>query len=500
MLPTGAQAQTGEIVVFEDLRGGQEIEGAVSAFDGQTYRIQTSTGEVSLDKTKVRCRGAACPEGPITSPPYRIATHPGVGARMLPDLMSGFGHARNFGLVRTVSASGTQAFELQKDNAPPLTWTVQTGTDQQIIDAILNRNIDFGIISGPHGDALRGTFKGRGLGDLDDPANSTALGLEIMIPIVSPTNTARVISDEHLAAVIAGEISDWKDLGQEPGPIRVFISRANDMAARVLHRNLSGTLSVRAKGFATDAAVADAVVSDDRAIGLIGATALRNARALDLQDSCGNPMDSDAFAALAGTYPYVKRLRAVRSDLTRTASTDAFWDYLQSDAADPYLTYAGYVPASVKTRALGQMGARMASAVMAPQTEVTLPRLRAMMTILQGADRLSSTFRFRAGSPRLDRTQEEELARLLEFLAANKSGRHEVILAGFTDSIGTAETNEERSLQEANRLREMILKAAGGRIPGLTVSAHGFGEIAPVICNDHEANRTINRRVEVWLR
>jgi phosphate transport system substrate-binding protein len=41
---------------------------------------------------------------------------------------------------------------------------------------------------------------------------------------------------------------------------------------------------------------------------------------------------------------------------------------------------------------------------------------------------------------------------------------------------------------------------AANLCPRICAGASGYGELAPVTCNDTAEGRRINRRVEVWLR
>ncbi len=434
--------------------------------------------------------------------PYRMAAPPEIASGVLQDILASFGKSSDVDLVRTVSASGEVAFQLQQASAPPLTWTIQAGPSRAVFDALLGGYIDFGLVTGPLSQQDRGAFKGRDLGDLSSDLNFRALAFDALVPIVNADNPLAEIEDELLARVVLGEVGNWADLGGSSGAISVFLSRQNSMAARILARNgfadspIGNTVTL----LPNDAAVVDAVTSAPGALGLVGQTAVRNTKTLRLNDSCGNPMAHDGFALKSGKYPYMNAINALRRTPVKSASADGFWAYLDDPELATVLHFSGLSSSELETRTLKDMGGRLVSAVTAPQTEVTLARLRSLVTILQGARQLSSVIRLRPGSSALDAANQASLDRARRYLKAQSSDLSEIVVAGFTDNIGTAENNEEKSLAAARLVLEQLQDGSEGAFNRIALSAHGFGEIAPLMCNDHEANRMINRRVEIWAR
>ena len=114
---------------------------------------------------------------------------------------------------------------------------------------------------------------------------------------------------------------------------------------------------------------------------------------------------------------------------------------------------------------------------------------------IDGAARLSATFRFEANAGRLDDRTQDDLARLQRFISAAGLASRDLLVLGFADQSGGYDSNlllsRERARTIANALAER----------GLDVKeVIGFGEEAPISCNDDPAGRAKNRRVEIWLR
>ena len=119
---------------------------------------------------------------------------------------------------------------------------------------------------------------------------------------------------------------------------------------------------------------------------------------------------------------------------------------------------------------------------------------------MDGAERLSFTFRFQDGSTELDRHSQQNLADLARLLEAGQFRDETLILAGFSDGSGVAAANLDLSRDRALR----VLLALNAAAPGLTEAQlpriEAFGEALPMACDETAAGRRLNRRVELWLK
>lgn len=83
-----------------------------------------------------------------------------------------------------------------------------------------------------------------------------------------------------------------------------------------------------------------------------------------------------------------------------------------------------------------------------------------------------------------------ELNNLVIFMQENPFTR--VILAGYTDSIGSEEYNQELSHRRSGAVRDYLVS---GGIDNDRIALNWFGESNPVASNDNEEGRSQNRRV-----
>ncbi|MBC7961349.1 MAG: OmpA family protein [Steroidobacteraceae bacterium] len=85
---------------------------------------------------------------------------------------------------------------------------------------------------------------------------------------------------------------------------------------------------------------------------------------------------------------------------------------------------------------------------------------------------------------------------LAKAAATLKDSETNIIIQGHTDSSGSDAINQPLSERRANHVRDFL--AANG-VPGSRMRAVGYGSSSPAVPNDSEANRALNRRVQLEI-
>lgn len=124
-------------------------------------------------------------------------------------------------------------------------------------------------------------------------------------------------------------------------------------------------------------------------------------------------------------------------------------------------------------------------------------RLQAIQPVVASTDRLDPTpvvlrnVFFSTGSAALLETSQDELLRLHTLLETHPDMR--IQLNGHTDDVGDAQANQRLSEQRAKAVYDFLV--AKGIAPN-RLSYQGFGATRPVVANDSDAHRSLNRRTE----
>jgi OOP family OmpA-OmpF porin len=98
---------------------------------------------------------------------------------------------------------------------------------------------------------------------------------------------------------------------------------------------------------------------------------------------------------------------------------------------------------------------------------------------------------FATSSYALEDKSKTELDKIVNFLKLNSK----VIIefGGHTDDVGSDKDNLELSLKRAKSVYEYIINKG---IPAARLKYKGYGETKPVVPNDSEEHRQLNRRIE----
>jgi phosphate transport system substrate-binding protein len=115
--------------------------------------------------------------------------------------------------------------------------------------------------------------------------------------------------------------------------------------------------------------------------------------------------------------------------------------------------------------------------------------------------RLTTSFRFNAGSVALDAQSRANVMQLAQRLEQGRYDARELLFVGFSDGDGPAESNRAIALRRAEAVRQSVLQAGEtADFSKTTIGVEAFGEAMPMACDDSSWGRLTNRRVEVWVR
>ena len=458
--------------------GSLELSGSLQGYDGEFYRVETAYGPLTVDGQGVICAGPACPDLMAPKAVIRLVGAADAGAALLPPLIAAFAQAR--GLVYaagqpaliTDPATGQVLAEFSFAAMPPdaARAAAKAGRAELIVAA--STEADFG---------------------------ARALALDALIPIVARDNPLPLISTADLARALSGAVTNWAQIGGPDMPLVLHALTPDSDLQRALSARLGRDIAA-AITHPDLASLAQAVARDPFALAVTGQATAGAARALPLTDSCGFPLLPTRLAVKAEDYPLSLPIYLLTPRRRLPLVAREFLEFLSQPQAEDAVAAAGYVDRRAERQPMTADGLRLINAIKGAGEETTLADLQRLAGVMDGADRLSLTFRFQDGSTQLDAHSRENLSDLARMLEAGLFRDQALILAGFSDGSGAAATNLDLSASRAQAVLAALQVAAPGLTPAQLPAVQAFGEALPMACDTTAPGRRLNRRVELWVK
>ncbi len=480
IIPQIAGAQDVTLTARE---GGLSISGALQGFDGEFYRIDSRYGLLTVDASGVICEGPACPDLTAPRADIRVTGLPGVGEALLPPLFQAYAKARGLRYVDQSTETQYRAQLLDPETEKPLAdISFSPDTLEEARQSLLAGRAELALAAAVE----------PGLG-------SRAVALDAMVPIVAPENLTPEISTRDLARVLAGEVENWAAIGGPDMPIVLHGLAADEPLQKALSARLGRALQP-AVVHPDLASLGAAVAADPWGLAVTVRAGARGARLLPLTDSCGFPLLPSPLAVKAEDYPLALPFYFLTPKRRLPLMVREFLEFLATPLAQNAVAAAGFIDRQPERQPMTADGLRLINAIQGAGAETSLADLKRLVDVMDGADRLSLTFRFQDGSSTLDAHSRDNLADLARLIEAGVLQGKALILAGFSDGSGPAAANlalsQDRAAGVLAQLKALAPTMAETQIPQVI----GFGEALPMACDETTAGRRLNRRVEVWLR
>lgn len=492
-------------VTLKSTDGSVNMSGELVAFNENTYTIRTDTGELRVSAERVHCEGNGCPVIETGEVDLIIGGSDTVGEGMMPLLLQGMAAHQDADAVITATARrGEIVAELVGDQGfgdPMGKFQVTPSTSEEGFRKLGRGEIEIAMAERRVSPDEVKVLERAGAGNMVSAGQEHVIAVDSLIVIVHPNNPVQKLSVDQLAGIYSGTIRNWSQVGGPNAPISVFDRDLQSDSREVFSEVALGGKPLQGSHVEkvdTATAMANAVTSDENAIGFVGFAFQRGAKPVSLVNECGMTMTPDSFTARTEEYALQRRLYLYnRSRLSTEAQS--LLDYATSPDADDIIQKAGFIDLGVDRRAQTFDSDRAASLLEPAKNLREANIMRDMLKKMVDFDRLSSTFRFNTGSSDLDERARLDMERLTTYLESLDKGT-EVLLVGFTDQVGTFTNNYNLSLRRSATVLEQLQDYAGNRLDHVTMATTGYGELAPTACNISARGKEINRRVEVWVR
>ncbi|GAW34523.1 hypothetical protein RA2_01572 [Roseovarius sp. A-2] len=498
---------TAQDVTLRSHDGDVEISGNLLGFDGEFYRVDTVYGELTVDGSGVACDGPGCPNLEAYVARLVFSGAPTVGRVLMPALLEAFAIRGEYVLTRAADTPSELRFELHAAEDGPLIgeFTFRlTNTDEGFADLLANE-ADIAMTLREIRQHELERAREAGLGDLSAPGRARILALDALIPVVAPSNPVQGISLNQLSRALAGEITNWADLGGPDAPIDIHlwapetgIGQASiDQVLTPAGRHILDRVKRHANG--TD--FARTVSQDPFALGLTTRSEQGNTWQLPITGACGFALRATRRAVKTEDYPLTAPLFLYLPARRLPKLGREFMAYLRDPSAQLVIRRAGFVDQTPEAIEINAQGDRFANAIARAGEELGLDELQRMVRTLAPLKRLTTTFRFETGSVRLDAQSRSNAEQLAQALEVGLYDSRRLVFVGFSDGEGAAGTNREIALRRAETVRRAVTRAAEtARLDEIDIGVEAFGEAMPMACDDTAWGRQVNRRVEVWVR
>jgi phosphate transport system substrate-binding protein len=515
VIPRGLRAE--EITL--KMKGGDfEVSGELKSFDLQRYVVETKDfGPLTLDAKRYDCMRGACPKAPVaavamTAPirdgvDYGATTWIGgsvIGTEFMPLMIESYANSIGAKVARAVAADPRNLeFKLTDRNGRPLG---QVNVNRLGVpagfQALANHSGDVVMSGRPIASDEVSQLVAAGLQGIRGPASEHVWGSDAIVVLVARDNPAVSLSLESIANIFAGKISDWSQVGLPAGKINIYAPSPElgdwEQFENIVMKPHGLTLADTASRLQHATELSDKVAADPLGIGINSISNVRDARALNIEQSCGLVTRPSIFAAKTEEYPLTRRMYFYTTSQSSHPLAGALLKYALSPRVQDVLKEAGFVDLEPESQGFAALGSRITHALNAPGEDFDMALMRTLIADLKPAQRVSITFRFAASGATLDSKALADVQRLRTLLETPPFANKTVMLAGFSDAVGAFPTN----LAIADQRAQAVLRAltSAGQVANTTITTRAFGELAPVACNDTVEARHLNRRVEVWVK
>jgi phosphate transport system substrate-binding protein len=473
---------------------------------------------LSLLSVSLMAEPKTAASGQVQETLVRLNGSPTMGSKLALELATAWAKQNKLPGIRIDAGADPNEYDVVAEGAESarrLRVQIRTKSTLSGLEPLLRGQADIWMAVRPAKESDLEVMRKRGvpnvptLAQFQQPGTENVIGLAALAIIVNPKNPVPSLSVSQLRDIFTGNATSWAQVGGPSNlPIGVYSPEVGLVTLEVFCSSIMGIADQKmcADGFPRLAAprfavledIPDAVAGNPAGIGFIDLSMKRNARPVPLADECGGGADPSVFRIKTDEYPLGRRMYFYIAP--GRAQTPAAKDFLQfalgpvGQAAVSAAGFANLEPSNADPDYGNDRLDNARDALDGGRTRVRAPDAKAFETAIAGADRLSITFRFQAGTDDLDSRAVADVARLAALMQTPAYKDATVSLIGYSSTTGDYVENRALSKDRANAVRDRLI-AAGIQ----NVTAVGVGPTAAVACNLDPSTALLNQRVEVWI-
>jgi len=244
-------------------------------------------------------------------------------------------------------------------------------------------------------------------------------------------------------------------------------------------------ISTSAKGFSDEKELIAAVAKDPNGIGFVDYEFLKNSsiKVVPIKETAkSSPVLPNDLTIQSEEYPLSMRIYMYSPEKPENPHIQKFLDWIEEDEGQDIVEKTGFVNFDVEYIDDNKN----------PEINSTDPP--EYQKLAANGKMISTEFRFEYGGATLDSRANDDIERVIKFLAKDENRKKPLVLVGFTDNQGNPAGNVGLSVTRANAVKDALIKQ-GAKISKVI----GLGAAVPLRDNSTEEGREENRRVEVWV-
>lgn len=402
-----------------------------------------------------------------------------LGARLVPAVVHTWMESLGYEDVERVER-GVSVTELRgmRDGEPLVVEIAKDGSASGM-SALVAGNAEIAMMArAPNAAEIDAAWQ---LGELGSPDQEFVIALDGLAVMVHRDNPVRALSVAQLREVLSGRITDWRNLGGLPGPIRVFTPTRGGELEFLQHRVMEGAALTAARQSAPVGRISAAVANDRGAIGIMG---LRSPVA---------PLSRPLAIGRGGESLLPTRINVQSEDYPLVQRYSLYGGQMMSALGRSLALFAVGRRAQQTVAASGHI-----AVTLRPAPQQPLPSgVEEYRSVVAGAQRLPLSLRFNVGSLQslFDSRAERDLDRIVAFmrLPGNANRQATVLAFSAADPAGNLVSTFVSS-DRANLVADYL------QGHGVVVRrAAGLGMMRPLAAAAHPQADYVNDRVEVWV-
>lgn len=487
---------------------GTFFSGDLLDFDGTNYVLETTMGILTIRSEFVQCEGGACPDtGPVVAE-FSVASPAGVGEQFVGEALNRFAREKSLNITRSISFDGTTVNYLVggQDGSLLADITVVPSNDIASIKALFSGTAAFALTREAFTAEDIAAVTNMAVPDVSALLDEQTIALDALTSHINPANRVRSISIAQIGDILSGRVTNWSEVGGDDAPISLYVLEEASNLARVTQRDILAPRGLRLAANATVHATLpdlnNAVAGDPNGFAVSYRSDSDGTTIPTTRNTCNIFSSANAFSLQTEEYPLTMRwhLYTLKGQEIPSIAV-SLAEYLSSDQGQSAAELAGLVGLAIDKQPMSEQGERLLSAMLADTiNNAGIKAYQDYLSEVSTADRLSTTLRFITGSSQLDQRAVRDVRRISDLISEGILDGNDIVLVGFSDSVGKFSGNMGLSLSRAEQAKALILSDNIGIIGPEDITTLGFGPVAPVGCNATFEGRHLNRRVEVWIR